>query len=318
MPGGDPKLSKAGTAADTADRELVFQRTFDAPRELVFAMWTDPKHVAEWWGPSGFTTTITEMDVRPGGVWRLVMHGLDGRDYKNKIVFLEVVKPERIVYKHEPEPGTEPVTFETTVAFTEQSGKTEMTFRMLFPSAMMLNHVVKTYGAVEGANQTLGRLGDHAGKMYATGKNNIIKSAGKELLIARLFDAPRELVFRAWSKPEHFKRWWAPTGFTVPVCEMDFRSGGVLRFVFRGPDGKDYPFDGSYVEIVEPERIVFEGDIHDVPGQNVFTIVTFTAQGSKTRLTVLQTYSFESDATRGAAIGWSQTLDHLAEFVAKS
>ena len=75
---------------ETAQRELVITRIFDAPRELVWRAWTDPKHVAQWWGPNGFTNTIHEMDVRPGGVWRFVMHGPDGVDYANKIVFGEI------------------------------------------------------------------------------------------------------------------------------------------------------------------------------------------------------------------------------------
>jgi uncharacterized protein YndB with AHSA1/START domain len=95
------------------------------------------------------------------------------------------------------------------------------------------------------------------------------------------------------------------------------RPGGVLRFVFRGPDGKDYPFDGAYVEIVEHERIVFRGNIHDVPGQDVLTTVTFADHEGKTKLTVHQIYAFKSEATRGASMGWSQTLDHLAKYVAE-
>jgi uncharacterized protein YndB with AHSA1/START domain len=132
MPASNAKTS---AASNTEGRELVFKRVFNAPRDLVFDVWTDPKHVAQWWGPTGFSTTIQEMDVRAGGTWRLVMHGPDGTDYKNRIVFLEVVKPERLVYKHEPEKGTEPVTFETTVTFADRGGKTELTMRMLFPSA---------------------------------------------------------------------------------------------------------------------------------------------------------------------------------------
>ena len=84
----------------TPDREIVIKRTLDAPRELVFAAWTDLKHLPHWYGPNGFTTTIHEMDLRPGGVWRLTMHGPDGRDYTSKIVFSEVVRPERLVYRH--------------------------------------------------------------------------------------------------------------------------------------------------------------------------------------------------------------------------
>ena len=90
--------ARIAPATESADREIIATRVFDAPRELVFKMWTDPKHVGRWWGPRGFTTTIHEMDVKPGGIWRLTMHGPDGRDYKNKVVFLEVEEPERLVY----------------------------------------------------------------------------------------------------------------------------------------------------------------------------------------------------------------------------
>jgi uncharacterized protein YndB with AHSA1/START domain len=143
-----------------------------------------------------------------------------------------------------------------------------------------------------------------------------IKVGRRELTITRIFDTPRELVFKAWTKPEHLIRWFMPKGCTLPICEMDFRAGGVFRFVIRGEDGRDYPFNGEYVEIVEPSRIVFKGNIHDVPGQDVLTTVTFAEQEGKTKLVVHQTYTFESDATRGAVVGWNQTLDHLAEYVA--
>jgi uncharacterized protein YndB with AHSA1/START domain len=147
--------------ASTADREILLTRTYDAPRALVYEAWTDPRHVAQWWGPNGFTTTIQEMDVRPGGVWRLVMHGPDGRDYKNKIIFIEVVKPERLVYRHVPDEGTEPVTHQTTVTFANEGGKTSVTLHMVFETAELRDHVVKTYGAIEGGRQTLGRLADY-------------------------------------------------------------------------------------------------------------------------------------------------------------
>jgi len=155
--------SNPGTspASDSADREIVATRLFDAPRELVFEAWTNLKHIPHWWGPKGFATTVHEMDVRPGGVWRLTMRGPDGRDYKNRIVFIEVAKPERLVYKHQPEPGSEPVSFQTTVTFVECGGKTEVTVRMLFPSAQARDHVVKTYGAIDGLHVGLGVRSPH-------------------------------------------------------------------------------------------------------------------------------------------------------------
>jgi uncharacterized protein YndB with AHSA1/START domain len=144
--------------AGTADREIVATRVVDAPRERVFEMWTDRQHVAQWWGPNGFTNTIDEMDVRPGGVWRFVMHGPDGIDYKNKIVYVEIVKPERLVYSH-----VGGAQFQATAIFAEQGGKTRLTMRMLFESSTERDRVVKKFGAIEGLSQTLDRLEAYVG-----------------------------------------------------------------------------------------------------------------------------------------------------------
>jgi uncharacterized protein YndB with AHSA1/START domain len=148
----------------TADREIVLSRLLNAPRELVFAAWTDPTQVVQWWGPRGFTTTSHEMSVTPGGVWRFVMHGPDGRDYKNKIIFTEVVKPERLVYRHAGEGEHEDVRFHVTVTFQAQGRKTLLTMRSLFATAQERDEVVTKYGAVEGGKQTLERLAEHVEK----------------------------------------------------------------------------------------------------------------------------------------------------------
>ena len=81
-------------------RSIIGTRVLDAPRARVFSVWTEPKHLAQWWGPNGFTTTTQAFDFRLGGVWRFVMHGPDGRDYQNQITFDEIVSLERIVYRH--------------------------------------------------------------------------------------------------------------------------------------------------------------------------------------------------------------------------
>lgn len=148
----------------TVDREIVLSRLLDAPRELVFAAWTDLKQVVQWWGPRGFTTTSHEMSVKPGGVWRFVMHGPDGRDYKNKIIFTEVVKPERLVYRHAGEDEHEDVRFHVTVTFQAQGRKTLLTMRSLFTTAQERDEVVTKYGAIEGGKQTLERLAAHVEK----------------------------------------------------------------------------------------------------------------------------------------------------------
>lgn len=141
-----------------SNRELIQTRLFNAPRELVFEVWTNPKHVKLWWGPDGFTNTIHEMNVSPGGIWRFTMHGPDGRDYPNKIIFIEVVKPERLVYKHSGEEDFEPINFHVVVTFEEVGEKTLLSMHSVFPSKEELDFVIKEYKADEGAIQHLARL----------------------------------------------------------------------------------------------------------------------------------------------------------------
>jgi len=145
-----------GGAGAVAAREIVTTRVFDAPRELVFKMWTDPGHLARWWGPNGFTNTLHELDVRPGGAWRHTMHGPDGVDYKNNCTFIEVEEPERLVYRHDSGPR-----FLATVTFEDVAGKTRLTLRTAFATAELRDRVAKKYHAVEGAEQTLARLAEH-------------------------------------------------------------------------------------------------------------------------------------------------------------
>jgi uncharacterized protein YndB with AHSA1/START domain len=152
----------------TADREMVIARVIDAPRELVWKAWTDPYHVAQWWGPDGFTTTTHSMDVRPGGVWRFVMHGPDGTDYLNRIVYVEIEEPARLVYKHTGEVDHEDIRFETTVTFEEAAGETRVTLRSVFPSAEERDRVIREYNALEGGKQHLARLDDYVSNLNQT------------------------------------------------------------------------------------------------------------------------------------------------------
>ncbi len=143
---------------NTSSREIVMSRLLNAPRELVFEVWTKPEHIVRWWGPDGFTTTIHEIDVKPGGVWRFIMHGPDGTDYPNKIVYKLVQRPERLEYSHCSDDEENTINFEVTVTFDAQQDKTLVTMRSIFPSEEALKLVVREYGAVEGAKQHLGRL----------------------------------------------------------------------------------------------------------------------------------------------------------------
>lgn len=144
--------------SDTADREIVLTRVVDAPRELVFDVWLDPAHVERWWGPDGFRTTTHEMDPRPGGVWRFIMHGPDGTDYENRIAYLDIERPERLVYRQTGDGETADVRFHTTVTFATEGAGTRVTLRSLFESPEERARVVERYGAIEGGEQHLARL----------------------------------------------------------------------------------------------------------------------------------------------------------------
>jgi uncharacterized protein YndB with AHSA1/START domain len=158
--------------SETADREVVLTRVFDAPRRMVWEAWTDPKQVALWWGPKGFSTTIEEMDVRAGGVWRQVMHGPDGTDYANKSVFTEVVPCERLGYRLSGgKRGGPSAQFQMIATFADEDGKTRLTMRMVFVSAEARDQNVREFDSIEGGKQTLARLADYLSTRLAARTN---------------------------------------------------------------------------------------------------------------------------------------------------
>jgi uncharacterized protein YndB with AHSA1/START domain len=144
----------------------------------------------------------------------------------------------------------------------------------------------------------------------------------REITLTRVYDAPRALVFKAWTDPQQLARWWGPKMFTNPVCEVDARPGGKLRIVMRAPDGNDYPMRGVFQEVVVPERLVFTNiavDAQDQPIIEGLTTVLFAEEGGKTRVTVQTRGTAKVDYARqylqGMEMGWSQSLEKLAEFL---
>jgi uncharacterized protein YndB with AHSA1/START domain len=156
----------SSNVSSTADRQMVLTRLLDAPRELVFDVWTDPTHIDQWWGPRGFRNTTSEMEARPGGMWRYVMHGPDGTDFGNRIVYREIVKPERLVYDHGSDVDNDPDSFHVTVTFEEEGGKTKLTMRAVWKSAAAFAEVQK-FGVVEGGRQTMDRLEEYLAQTQA-------------------------------------------------------------------------------------------------------------------------------------------------------
>jgi uncharacterized protein YndB with AHSA1/START domain len=400
---------EAMSLASSSGPELVITRTFDAPRDLVFACWSDPEHLQHWQGaPRGFTVTFSDSDIRPGGFFRICMRSADGIDRWIEGSYLEVAKPERLVYTHQwldadqkPGPktlitislsdrgrqteltlrqtgftsvqardghsfgwnsamdvlgdylleapraisvtrlldaprelvfqawtdsekheykdifkperlvydGGAPGHFKTIVTFANQGEKTRLNMHLLFPSAVERETAQANGAAIQSANEALDRVSARLGKML-------------ELVTTRVFDAPRELVFRAWTDPAHLRRWWGPKGFTNPRCEVDARAGGTIRIDMRAPDGTIHPMTGEFIEIVEPERLVFKTEALDRNGEPMFRVlntITFAEEGKKTRLTAhVKVISVVPDAApylSGMEMGWSMMLDRLEEFL---
>src|SRR6266852_5132665 len=146
-----------------------------------------------------------------------------------------------------------------------------------------------------------------------------------ELVLTRVFDAPRDLVFNAWTDPRHIVRWWGPHGFTNPVCEVDACPGGAIRIHMRGPDGTVYPMRGEFREIVPPERLVLTTAVDEPDGSPRFEVlhtVTFAEQDGKTVLTLTARVIKETAAAApqlgGMQAGWAQSLERLSAYLTKS
>jgi uncharacterized protein YndB with AHSA1/START domain len=139
-------------------QEMAFSRLLDAPRELVWRMWSELQHIHEWYGPEGFTTTTFEFDFVPGGVWRHIMHGPDGTDYPTLITYREIAAPSRLVYDNRWELPDAPIEFRVVVTLEVAGSGTALSLHMTFPNADALRVAVERYGVVDGGKQTLDRM----------------------------------------------------------------------------------------------------------------------------------------------------------------
>jgi len=306
------------TISETADREISITRILNAPRELVWEVWNDPKHLSKWWGPNGFTTTVHEMDVRPAGKWQHTMHGPDGKDYPNDAIYTEVVKPELIRFTH-----AQPK-FDVTVTFEAIGNKTKLTMRNVFETAEIRNFLAKEHGAVEGQVQTINHFEELLSEMLK----------GQELVISRTFNAPREMVWKAFTEAEALAQWWGPKGVDLHVSTLDFSLGGIFHYNMPSPGGVMWGLF-KYLEIVKPERIVFissfsdeEGNIQRAPFSPTFpmeimNIMTLIEHGGKTTLTLKadpmnatkEEQNFFINMMGGMQQGFKGTFDQLEEYL---
>jgi uncharacterized protein YndB with AHSA1/START domain len=143
-------------------------------------------------------------------------------------------------------------------------------------------------------------------------------SAERSLVIKRTFDAPRELVWKAWTDVKHAKQWWGSKGFTAPLVELDNREGGLWRARMRSPDGKDYWQHGVTREIVPPERLSFTFIWDEHPDQEMLVTVTLVERGGKTEMTLRQEGFKSVEERDGHAGGWNESFDRLGAYLKKA
>lgn len=299
-------------SVNAPERTLITTRTFGAPRELVYRAWTDPKQLAKWFPPEGFTSPRCEIDPRPGGVFRVDMKAPDGPPFNGKVypgpgVVREVVPNERLVFSMEPELGdgqTMPMVL-MTVTFEDQAGKTKLTVEQTLPSVADLETMTKT-GMAEGIRQSLDKL---AGVLSGNGTDRGVTVSGRTLTLVRVFAAPRELVWTAYTDPTNITKWMFANDWESPFAETDLRAGGVFRFGMRPADhsNEGFVFEGTYREVAKPERIV------QVIGDGRVMTTTFEEVLGGTRLTLALDMAMGEEQERA---GYGQILDHFAAHVA--
>jgi uncharacterized protein YndB with AHSA1/START domain/ketosteroid isomerase-like protein len=263
-------------SASSSDKEIVITRVFDAPRELVWNVWTDPAHIAQWWGPRGFTTTVTAMDLRPGGKWRYVMHGPDGNDYPVNGVFSEVVPYERIVTTDEfddgwkpPQPIDLPKGIVATALFEDHGKQTKLT--------LIVSHATvedrkkhEAMGVVGGWNSSLDCMADHLAALADEKLVRQLIADQMAAICAKDVDSlmkPYVADFVAFDAippfqtngPEAWRKTWSgclphfPEVFQIEMRDLRVVVSGEAAFAhwifrFTGPD-KDHPALQSWMRL---------------------------------------------------------------------
>ena len=250
-------------------RELSISRLINAPQELVWEAWTNPEHIRHWWGPVGFKSTISKMEVTEGGEWIFVMHGPDGTDYKNKHVYITLEKPSLIIMRHESFPP-----FVMTARFEARGTQTLVTLHSVFESASQLQEVIKVFKADEGMVQNITRMDE-----YITGK---IYQVATPIVIERNFKASTAIIWNALTDLSQLKKWYFDLDGFQPVPGFRFRFAG------KGSTGEEYMHDCRVLEVIPGKKIAYSWTYENREGYSVVSFELFP-DGDQTRLVLTHT-----------------------------
>ena len=282
-----------------SEREMGIQRLVKAPIDLVWKVWTSPEHIKHWWGPEGFTNTISGMDVRPGGVWEFVMHGPDGTDYKNKHIYKEVVKPTKLVLEHVTAPK-----FLMTVTFEDRGDQTLVDIHSLFESAEQLREVIKVFKADVGMRQNAERMENYVCDLS---RNDFMN---EPIIVERIYNAPIENVWNAITDKNEMKKWYFDLSEFRPEVGFEF------QFYGEGRKGEKYLHLCKIIDVIPGKKISYTWRYDNYEGNSVVTFELFE-EGNKTRLKLTHSgvESFKANgpdfAIESFTQGWTELIGTL-------
>jgi uncharacterized protein YndB with AHSA1/START domain len=304
--------------------ELKITRLYNASLSSVWAAWTNPHQLDQWWGPRNTNTVTKSHEFAVDGFWLFTMRTADGLEFPNKIVFSEIEDRKRLVYSHGAPDNHEPH-FRTQALFSEVGRQTQLELTMTFPTVEAAEESIRAIKEYQG-NTTWDRLAEYLEK----------QASGKEIfVISRSFNVGLHAMFKAWTNPEQLVAWSGPVGAQLEYINVDIRAGG--KAFYRMPFGDDVMYGTvQYLQVLHPHRLVYVQQFADEQGnparhplaptwpQNMLTTITFTEekQGG-TRVTLqwevtgdwsqseLETFLMGRSSM---SQGWSGSLDKLEEF----
>ncbi len=305
---------------------IITTRMIAAPRDLLWKVLTTPEHLKHFWGPDGFTNTYKSFDLREGKEARFTMHGPDGTNWPNRLVFLTIDPPRLLRWDHDNGgEGDVDHKFRGEMELTEEGEKTRVELRM-FEKTIAARDAVAQY-AVEGGKQNLDRLAAYVAPM-AEEKNLFA--------IERSYPVSQERLFRACTDAKEMAQWFAPPGMTTIKAEQDLRPGGIYHYGLTSGQGNEMWGKVTYKEITPSNRLVYRQSFSDPQGgltrhpmaptwpMEMLTIMDFISEGEKqTRLKISWIYAGVDDAEgetfraahAGMNGGWTGTLDGLYAYL---
>ena len=276
--------------------QIGIERILNAPISLVWQMWTEPEHIQHWWGPNGFSNTISKMEVKNDGEWKFVMHGADGTDYENFNIFKEVVWHEKIVIIHQGPPY-----FDMQMTFENLGDKTKLTLISSFESEEALKEILKDGIVSEGLKQNIDKL------------ESYLPNSG-DFVIERVFNAEISKVWEAITDKDIMKKWY----FDL----KEFKPEVGFKFSFVGGEPpKEYIHLCEIVEVLVGKKLAYTWVYEGIAGvSTVIFELESVGPNTKLKLTHKGLQSFPSNnpdfAKKNFEMGWTDIIGRsLSEFL---